>query len=122
MIRRPPRSTLFPYTTLFRSVVGRRADFVAGARGYEIPVVVAAALSVVIERLQVAVRVHRVAREGIVRDHGPCRLARAQGRTTRGDVGRAAGAVDRERREVRLHMVPFHGDALPEGPRSRMSL
>src|SRR3989441_7047213 len=25
MIRRPPRSTLFPYTTLFRSVVGARA-------------------------------------------------------------------------------------------------
>src|SRR2546427_7850719 len=25
MIRRPPRSTLFPYTTLFRSVVFRRA-------------------------------------------------------------------------------------------------
>src|SRR3989442_11731638 len=24
MIRRPPRSTLFPYTTLFRSVVGMR--------------------------------------------------------------------------------------------------
>src|SRR5258708_21816559 len=24
MIRRPPRSTLFPYTTLFRSVAGRR--------------------------------------------------------------------------------------------------
>src|SRR3712207_9230286 len=24
MIRRPPRSTLFPYTTLFRSEVGRR--------------------------------------------------------------------------------------------------
>src|SRR5256885_10450503 len=24
MIRRPPRSTLFPYTTLFRSRVGRR--------------------------------------------------------------------------------------------------
>src|SRR5260221_8820853 len=24
MIRRPPRSTLFPYTTLFRSAVGRR--------------------------------------------------------------------------------------------------
>src|SRR3712207_7938779 len=24
MIRRPPRSTLFPYTTLFRSHVGRR--------------------------------------------------------------------------------------------------
>src|SRR3712207_7391150 len=26
MIRRPPRSTLFPYTTLFRSQVGRGLD------------------------------------------------------------------------------------------------
>src|SRR2546425_5875050 len=26
MIRRPPRSTLFPYTTLFRSLSGRLAD------------------------------------------------------------------------------------------------
>src|SRR3712207_8994712 len=26
MIRRPPRSTLFPYTTLFRSAVGEDAD------------------------------------------------------------------------------------------------
>src|SRR3989441_12421231 len=26
MIRRPPRSTLFPYTTLFRSVHAKRAD------------------------------------------------------------------------------------------------
>src|SRR5687768_18272842 len=26
MIRRPPRSTLFPYTTLFRSLVVRAAD------------------------------------------------------------------------------------------------
>src|SRR3712207_7059080 len=26
MIRRPPRSTLFPYTTLFRSFVGDRAS------------------------------------------------------------------------------------------------
>src|SRR5256885_13009959 len=24
MIRRPPRSTLFPYTTLFRSIMGRK--------------------------------------------------------------------------------------------------
>src|SRR3712207_7344710 len=28
MIRRPPRSTLFPYTTLFRSENGAPADFV----------------------------------------------------------------------------------------------
>src|SRR5438552_8716895 len=33
MIRRPPRSTLFPYTTLFRSrqtMLGKRAPFVPG--------------------------------------------------------------------------------------------
>src|SRR3712207_8878366 len=35
MIRRPPRSTLFPYTTLFRSREGalRRAHGAAAARG-----------------------------------------------------------------------------------------
>src|SRR3712207_8477962 len=36
MIRRPPRSTLFPYTTLFRSAVGRdrvRPQGKAGGRG-----------------------------------------------------------------------------------------
>src|SRR3712207_8765099 len=31
MIRRPPRSTLFPYTTLFRSLLGARAG--AGCHG-----------------------------------------------------------------------------------------
>src|SRR3712207_8419543 len=30
MIRRPPRSTLFPYTTLFRSEVGRRHERLVG--------------------------------------------------------------------------------------------
>src|SRR2546430_17052943 len=35
MIRRPPRSTLFPYTTLFRSAAGRgeRIDPPHGGRG-----------------------------------------------------------------------------------------
>src|SRR5438552_13875243 len=32
MIRRPPRSTLFPYTTLFRSPCFRRKASVAGAK------------------------------------------------------------------------------------------
>src|SRR3712207_1151706 len=32
MIRRPPRSTLFPYTTLFRSVVGRGEPAPSGGR------------------------------------------------------------------------------------------
>src|SRR2546430_4259276 len=30
MIRRPPRSTLFPYTTLFRSLAGSRSALQAG--------------------------------------------------------------------------------------------
>src|SRR3712207_8870002 len=29
MMRRPPRSTLFPYTTLFRSAAGNQSPFVA---------------------------------------------------------------------------------------------
>src|SRR2546427_7796804 len=33
MIRRPPRSTLFPYTTLFRSAGFDRADVVVDIRG-----------------------------------------------------------------------------------------
>src|SRR5258707_8387957 len=33
MIRRPPRSTLFPYTTLFRSLVRGACAPAAGARG-----------------------------------------------------------------------------------------
>src|SRR5258708_26033642 len=32
MIRRPPRSTLFPYTTLFRSCTAPGTDMPAGAR------------------------------------------------------------------------------------------
>src|SRR2546427_4421461 len=35
MIRRPPRSTLFPYTTLFRSAVGDLFCFRPGARGLQ---------------------------------------------------------------------------------------
>src|SRR2546422_5045938 len=35
MIRRPPRSTLFPYTTLFRSASGRRARALRARDGNE---------------------------------------------------------------------------------------
>src|SRR3712207_7162448 len=38
MIRRPPRSTLFPYTTLFRSHVGGESDC-RHARGFGIRVI-----------------------------------------------------------------------------------
>src|SRR3989454_12692548 len=35
MIRRPPRSTLFPYTTLFRSLAGVRLGIALGDRPLE---------------------------------------------------------------------------------------
>src|SRR5256885_4111428 len=38
MIRRPPRSTLFPYTTLFRSIVGIGAEVLNLGRGQPQPV------------------------------------------------------------------------------------
>src|SRR5437660_5336556 len=37
MIRRPPRSTLFPYTTLFRSDGRRNGDGAREARGHDEP-------------------------------------------------------------------------------------
>src|SRR5256885_7192935 len=37
MIRRPPRSTLFPYTTLFRSLVAVERDSIDGIRGRPAP-------------------------------------------------------------------------------------
>src|SRR3712207_6853498 len=39
MIRRPPRSTLFPYTTLFRSREGQRAAVVMLGGGLEVGLV-----------------------------------------------------------------------------------
>src|SRR3712207_9408001 len=67
MIRRPPRSTLFPYTTLFRSDGQRRH------RG-------------VVER-HVLVRVVRVGR-GVGDDVGPAGLRAGAGRGGDGDVRR----------------------------------
>src|SRR5437879_11490510 len=40
MIRRPPTSTLFPYTTLFRSVVEGRAEVAQCRAGVQPPAVV----------------------------------------------------------------------------------
>src|SRR2546430_12787230 len=37
MIRRPPRSTLFPYTTLFRSVAGETPAKTAGTAAPRLP-------------------------------------------------------------------------------------
>src|SRR3712207_8188645 len=67
MIRRPPRSTLFPYTTLFRSRSGVRWGGGAGGRGV------------------VRVLRGRPRRSGdVVRDHG-LRLLRGEGHLARSE-------------------------------------
>src|SRR3989449_11781809 len=77
MIRRPPRSTLFPYTTLFRSVdVGH------------------AALAQLLEDL--VTRVEQLAREA----RGAVQASR---RLRRGAGGGAAAGPRRRRRRVPLH-------------------
>src|SRR2546430_15480202 len=59
MIRRPPRSTLFPYTTLFRSHprIGPEPDLHGGGEVRDLALVVAGAMSlrVVPRRFDVAV-------------------------------------------------------------------
>src|SRR2546425_12117255 len=50
MIRRPPRSTLFPYTTLFRSPLGARVEHPPEHGG----------LHPIVERRRGAVRAHEV--------------------------------------------------------------
>src|SRR2546427_9584957 len=87
MIRRPPRSTLFPYTTLFRSPPGARrraacsvARLPGGLRAHGEPNAVAAGG---VERLGVpGVRVARDAEPRVVREHAfqpPPRRRRAVG-------------------------------------------
>src|SRR3712207_7930215 len=68
MIRRPPRSTLFPYTTLFRSYVDQ-----AYGQGTGDPLEVAgeAVLQVTVSRRGLSVR-HR--RRGVGRDRKSTRL------------------------------------------------
>src|SRR5438034_3044832 len=50
MLRPPPRSTLFPYTTLFRSQATRSAATSKGARPMKRAVVVAAAVLLTADR------------------------------------------------------------------------
>src|SRR3712207_7986518 len=57
MIRRPPRSTLFPYTTLFRSTVS--TDFDTSDRLYFEPLTVENVLSIVREEKPEGVIVQR---------------------------------------------------------------
>src|SRR2546422_7193893 len=74
MIRRPPRSTLFPYTTLFRSLVDKapgneqRKSYVLVPRGFEAPV--ERLLDVFPQRPAVGAHDHAAAHWGVIRQLG----------------------------------------------------
>src|SRR5690242_21866708 len=114
MIRRPPRSTLFPYTTLFRSALQLRQDLLRVEAEERLlvapdlvhPDVVEAGLLVLADRLGVALRVGAA-------DDGLGDLVRRQqlrhGLVVRRDrklladrAGHAAVGPDLERRLLRL--------------------
>src|SRR3712207_7438293 len=76
MIRRPPRSTLFPYTTLFRSVVGVHVAHVEEAHLADHRADVAARLRVVGDVGQALGRHVRADRgeQGVLQDRKSTRL------------------------------------------------
>src|SRR3712207_7128829 len=78
MIRRPPRSTLFPYTTLFRSLRRQRHGGVVGAPAEH----------------------RRARREATAPQHRPVLLARHRLRHL---PQRAVGALARDRKSTRLN-------------------
>src|SRR3712207_8128310 len=77
MIRRPPRSTLFPYTTLFRSVHELGGDLVLGLLGRDLGLEDAAQLlgvGAVDAHLQAALRSEEHTSELQSRQYLVCRL------------------------------------------------
>src|SRR3712207_9440444 len=87
MIRRPPRSTLFPYTTLFRS--HPRGPGVLPARRDVLPVLAAHRARLAAQRLAPG--------EASLRAEGAAPVPPGQRRAQRlGDVGGAVGRGDRK--------------------------
>src|SRR2546422_8501533 len=76
MIRRPPRSTLFPYTTLFRSRVQHDLARLAGADGLEVRL---GHVGFDLEGPQVGDRDHGALGEGAARDRKSTRLNSSHG-------------------------------------------
>src|SRR5256885_4613765 len=72
MIRRPPRSTLFPYTTLFRSVLGDDAARSGAEQGH--------GLGIVLVELQRAGELRIEAWDG--RSQAECRIDQTVGAST----------------------------------------
>src|SRR3712207_9076868 len=90
MIRRPPRSTLFPYTTLFRSPVAavERLDLLAVRRGAD--------RAWQGQQLQGVVEGHRLRRHRREQARRPRALLAALGHDRR-DVGAVPAGLDHDR-------------------------
>src|SRR2546427_5212624 len=112
MIRRPPRSTLFPYTTLFRSLLGRARDEsgahpvaqqAGGVRGRvrlaELP---AQELAQLAEWPAVACGIERR------------RLGGAEGAEVGGELLTPQQPLDGRRVEARLRPLGVRGEGLPD--------
>src|SRR2546425_12883049 len=99
MIRRPPRSTLFPYTTLFRSVdVPRAAGNDDPSPGLELPVHVGPASTIPAASVgSVDVASGSSVLEAAIRDHAHVRLI-AECRSEERRVGK----------ECRSRWSPYH--------------
>src|SRR3712207_7452138 len=89
MIRRPPRSTLFPYTTLFRSEACERLSLplVALAREVRFATVAQAVGERIVdsqlEELREAQRVHEVFTELSIAEAGPAEILESDRKSTR---------------------------------------
>src|SRR3712207_9457972 len=94
MIRRPPRSTLFPYTTLFRSGLGASGDTVevkgGYARNYLLPRGLAIKATRGAEKQVESLRRARAAREGRSHEGAQAVAGRLAGLTVQG-TARAGG-------------------------------
>src|SRR3989449_8610279 len=118
MIRRPPRSTLFPYTTLFRSDLEKRLD--AELKGWlafakqklaEVAILTRAlrdgrdSVAAELDGNARALAVRRQSR----RIHDPAVRQRVRGATER-DMRRASPYPERRKKQLRLPLFPTTTD------------
>src|SRR2546430_4128536 len=104
MIRRPPRSTLFPYTTLFRSQ--RRV----------VAVVLTTTAAAPIQTDGLACPERPLAQQRIVADECTRGLLETEYAVGIRDLRRGATPIVRAWREVLIDRVVVHADALAELP------
>src|ERR1035437_9775223 len=119
MIRRPPRSTLFPYTTLFRSagLLGRRQRLLPPGRAVRGPPARALAID---PRRPYARACELAGPDGDLLLDRPAQGARPQrlrlARRARGQAPRLRGALQRRRHAIRVALHPARSASRPGWP------